>query len=136
LLGRSAAAADLGVPLDRVLDDLARSEPGLAPACASLRVGLRAGGDLPRALDRLAQASADQARVRGELSALTAPVRLSGVILGALPIASLLLFGSTSPEQTKFFRESLGQVVLAVGLILDAAGVFVLAKLARPAGAR
>jgi tight adherence protein B len=137
LLADAAGAVELGRPLGDVLDELARAEPALAPSAAALRVGLVAGGDVARALDRLAEVTRQRLRLEGELGSLTAQVRLSGVVLGSLPLCALVLFSWAGPAaQRSFLREPWGQACLALGLLLDGAGFLLLQRLGRPAGVR
>lgn len=133
VLDRAGAALEMGCPMEDVLDDLARSEPVLAPLAAALHIGVVAGGDLARALDRLAGAGRERLRLQREVGALTAQVRFSGAVLGALPLCALILFSlNGSAAQRAFFREPLGQLFLIAGLALDALGYALLRRLGRP----
>ena len=81
-------ALDVGVPSDEALDrwadavgtDDARLVAGV------LHLHRRSGGDLPVVLDQVAETLRDRQAATREVRALTAQARLSGTILGVLPI--------------------------------------------------
>src|SRR6266540_2264387 len=78
----------LGVPFPRSLDDwvaeVSVPEARLIEGVLSLQ--RRTGGDLPAVLDRLARTLRDRQAAAREVRSLTAQARLSGAILGFLPI--------------------------------------------------
>ncbi|MEO8477276.1 MAG: type II secretion system F family protein [Actinomycetota bacterium] len=81
-------ALDVGVPSDEALDrwadtvgtDDARLVAGV------LHLHRRSGGDLPVVLDQVAETLRDRRAATREVRALTAQARLSGAILGVLPV--------------------------------------------------
>ena len=114
-------ALDVGVPSDEALDrwadtvgtDDARLVAGV------LHLHRRSGGDLPIVLDQVAETLRDRQAASREVRALPAQARLSGVILGVLPIGffSFLWLTSRSEIQGALATPAgLGAVVLGLTL--------------------
>jgi tight adherence protein B len=115
-------AAEVGEPLDdaihrwavRVGTDDARLVEGV------LGLHRRSGGDLPRVLDRVAETLRDRRAIAREVRALTAQARLSGTILGLLPIGFFAFLWLTSRRDIEgAFRTSAGLTAFAVGAALE-----------------
>jgi tight adherence protein B len=114
-------ALDVGVPSDEALDrwadrvgtDDARLVAGV------LQLHRRSGGDLPVVLDQVAVTLRDRQAAAREVRALTAQARLSGVILGVLPIGFFAFLWLTSRRQIEGALATpagLGAVVLGLTL--------------------
>jgi tight adherence protein B len=126
---RASHRAGRGQPLPSVLEAAGSEEPGVQPAAAALAVCLTSGGDAARSLDRLAAVERAREDQRGEVRSLTAQARLSGAVLGALPLVALGLFTITGGSERAFLASGGGQVCLAVGLALDGAGYLILRRM-------
>ena len=97
----------LGVPLDTAL-------------VVAAAVHLRSGGDLAGALDEVAETIRHRVGVRRELRAASAQGRISGAILGALPIAFFLVLAATSHSQlAPIYRSGAGMAMVGGGLALE-----------------
>ncbi len=80
----------------------------------------RSGGDLPIVLDGLASTLRERRAAHREVRALTAQARLSGVILGMLPIGFFAFLLLTSrDEMLDAMGTSLGRASLGIGLALE-----------------
>jgi tight adherence protein B len=111
------------MPLERSLRGWADA---VASADARLLVGVlelhrRTGGELPRVLDGVAATLRDRRAAAREVRALTAQARLSGAILGLLPIGFFLFLAITSRDDiTAAFHSAAGITAVAVGLAMQA----------------
>ena len=122
-LSRLVRDVDVGEPLD---DALRRWATSVGTDDARLVVGVlglhrRSGGDLPRVLDQVATTLRERHAAVREVRALTAQARLSGAILGLLPIgffAFLWLISRRDIEEA--FRTPAGLASLALGCLLEA----------------
>lgn len=112
-------ARALGVPFERAMEELG-STLGTEDArlfVLVVTVNHRHGGNVAAALDEVSATVRHRMAVRRELRALTAQGRLSGTILGALPLAFFLVLLLTS-------RHDLGPVLgSAAGLAMVCAGL-------------
>lgn len=81
-------ALEVGVPSDEALDGWAESvdSEDARLVAGVLHLHRRSGGDLPVVLDQVAETLRDRQAATREVRALTAQARLSGAILGVLPI--------------------------------------------------
>jgi tight adherence protein B len=113
---------DLGVPLETALDDwAAQAATGDARLLAGvLRLHRRSGGDLPSVLDQVVAALRERRAAAREVRGLTAQARLSGTILGGLPIAFFGFLWLTSRRDIEgAFRSPTGIAAMAIGLTLE-----------------
>jgi tight adherence protein B len=121
---RVADAVSLGEGLDRTLDRWA-SEVGTDDArlvVGVLALHRKSGGDLPRVLDQVAQTLRERASAAQEVRALTAQARLSGAILGLLPIGFFAFLWMTSRSDIEgAFHASAGIAAISLGLVLEGA---------------
>lgn len=88
------------------------------------------GGDLTEILSRTTEVIRERIRIEGELRTYTAQGRLTGWILGALPVGMLGLISFMTPDYSRvLFHDPLGQKLLyaAAGLIL--LGTFVISRI-------
>jgi tight adherence protein B len=80
----------------------------------------RTGGDLPVVLDQVAATLRERVSAAREVRALTAQARLSGAILGFLPIGFFGFLWLTSRGDIQgAFHSSIGVASVVVGLILE-----------------
>lgn len=123
---------DLGVSVDEALERLAirTKDEDLELVVQAVLVLRRVGGDLGDVLGRIADMIRDRIRVRGEIRTLTAQMRMSSWVVSGLPVA---LGGATAlmqPEQMAvLFKEPIGQMLVAVALVLQVIGFIVIRRL-------
>lgn len=122
----------LGGDLEHALDRWA-SEVGTDDARLVVGVlGLhrRTGGDLPRVLDQVAVTLRDRTSAAHEVRALTAQARLSGAILGLLPVGFFGFLWLTSRAEIEgAFRSPVGIAALTIGLVLEVVAFLWIRKL-------
>jgi tight adherence protein B len=81
----------------------------------------RSGGDLAGGLDQVGETIRHRIAVRGELRVASAQGRLSGLIMGCLPVIFLLFLSVTSHDKlAPVLRSGPGMAMLATGLLLEA----------------
>ena len=113
---------DVGTPVGEALSEWA---DGQGSEDARLIVGVldlhrRSGGDLPTVLDSLAETLRERRAAFRDVRALTAQARLSGVILGMLPIGFFGFLVLTSRrEMLHAIGTPLGGTALGIGLGLE-----------------
>ena len=113
---------DVGTPVGEALSDWADAQ---GSEDALLIVGVldlhrRSGGDLPTVLDSLAGTLRERRAAFRDVRALTAQARLSGVILGMLPIGFFgFLLLTSRREMLQAIGTPLGGTALGIGLGLE-----------------
>jgi tight adherence protein B len=112
----------LGVSLEAAVDTwAARTDTEDARLLAGV-LGLhrRSGGDLPAVLDQVVAALRDRRAAAREVRALTAQARLSGAILGLLPIGFFGFLWLTSRQDIQgALRNPAGLAAMGIGLGLE-----------------
>jgi tight adherence protein B len=98
-LRRVLAEARLGRPLEDALGDVAvRMESrDFEWSVLAIRIQREVGGNLAELLQTVAETMVQRSRLRGEVRALTAEGRISGIIMGLLPVALGLFMFTASP---------------------------------------
>ena len=92
----------LGRPVESALEDFAARNTSYDIGIAVTAIGVQreVGGNLTETLDRIAETvrERERERVRGEVSALTAQGKLSGLVISLIPIGLLLVMSLLNPE--------------------------------------
>jgi tight adherence protein B len=92
----------------------------------------RSGGNLAAALHEVADTIRHRIEARRELHALSAQGRISGAILGALPIGFFVLLAATSgSDLAAVYRSGAGATMVLFGLILEALAYLWIRRLLR-----
>ncbi len=88
------------------------------------------GGNLAEILDNVAHTMRERERIRGEIRTLTSQQRLTGYIIGGIPVGLFLIFNVISPEFTSLlYTESLGRLMLGAALVMELMGFFVISRI-------
>jgi tight adherence protein B len=117
-------AVGLGTPLEDALTGFAgRIDTDDARlAVGALRLHRRSGGDLPMVLDQVGAALRERRSAAREVRALTAQARLSGAILGLLPIGFFAFLSVTSRRDiAAAYHTRAGFAAIVLGLVLEGA---------------
>jgi tight adherence protein B len=87
------------------------------------------GGDLTEILDRTSHVIRERVRIDGEVRTRTAQGRLTGWILGLLPVVMLCLISIVTPGYTTvLFHDPVGQKLLGAGTVLIVLGTLIIRK--------
>jgi tight adherence protein B len=130
--GRVYEEQNLGVPLEDALKALADRVPNidLRFFVTSVLIQRQTGGDLAEILDKIGYVIRERYRILGQVKALTAEGRLSGVILIALPFGLFLLMLHIKPDYVeKLWTHPLGIKMSVAALIMQLLGAVVIKKI-------
>lgn len=122
---RTSAEANLGMGWGRALENMSRRMPLLEVNlfASAVQLHARTGGKLNEVMSGLAENMREAQALRGEVRALAAHGKLTGVILTILPIGIALMMMFVSPDYMMIlYRHPSGK-----NLIAAAAGCLVLA---------
>ena len=90
----------------------------------------RAGGNLSEALGNLSRVLRDRKKMKAKIRAMSQEAKASAGIIGALPIAVMLLVYVTSPDYiSMLWTESLGRMMLLCSAIWMSMGIFVMRRM-------
>lgn len=88
------------------------------------------GGDLTEILARTSHVIRERIRIQGEVKTRTAQGRLTGWILGLLPVVMLVLINIISPGYSHvLFHDPIGQGLMYAGATLIAIGAFFIRRI-------
>lgn len=124
----------MGMPLGASIDAWVggREAADFRLTASVLQLHRRTGGDLPSVLDRVARTLSERRAAAREASSLTAQARLSGAILGFLPIGFFLFLSLLSPkDMAAAYRSPPGMAALACGFAMQGAAFLWIRSLLR-----
>lgn len=88
------------------------------------------GGNLAEILDNVAHTMRERERIRGEIRTLTSQQRMTGFVIGGIPIGLLIIFFLVSPQFTSLlFTDSLGRMMLVAAAVSQVIGFAVIQKI-------
>jgi len=87
------------------------------------------GGNLSEILTTISHTIKDRIKIKGEISSITAQGRMSGIIIGVLPIGIAVILMVINPEyMTTFFTTTAGNIMLIVSVVMEVLGFFAIRK--------
>jgi tight adherence protein B len=130
--GRVFEEQNLGVAMDDSLRSMCERVPNLDLRFFVTAVILQrqTGGDLSEILDKIGELVRDRFRILGAVQALTGEGRLSGVVLMALPLLLfVVVYHLNSEYVSQLFTDPAGKKMLAVAIVMQVIGAFVIKKI-------
>lgn len=130
--GRLLNEMNLGASADDALEGLTQrvASMELEMVVTAVLIQRQVGGNLAEVLDTIAETIRERARMRREISALTAQGRLSGFVVGALPFAMALYMFMVSREFLMIlWTEPMGRMMIAGAIFMQFIGVLVINKI-------
>jgi tight adherence protein B len=122
----------LGLPLPRALEEMLKRVPveDLRLLVVAVRVQSEVGSSLAVIAGRLSEIVRTRQRLQQQVKALTAQSKMSGMIVGFLPIVMLAAFSVIQPSYTHtLFYEPTGVKILKVAAVLDIMAFLTIRKL-------
>lgn len=122
----------LGLPLPRALEEMLKRVPqdDLRLLVVAVRVQAEVGSSLAVIIGRLSEIVRNRQRLQQQIKALTAQSRMSGMLVGFLPLVMLGAFSIIQPSYTNtLFFDPTGQKILEVAFVLDLLAFLTIRKL-------
>jgi tight adherence protein B len=119
--GRVIREVNLGLPFDQALENMVRRvrSDDLELMATAISIQHQVGGNLAEILDSIAFTIRERVRIKGEIRTLTAQQRLSGYVVGFLPIALAgFLFVAAPGFMTPMFQRPPELIGLPGGVII------------------
>jgi tight adherence protein B len=130
--GRVYEEQNLGVSLEEALDHMCTRVPNLDLRffVTSVNIQRQTGGDLAEILDRIGHVIRERFKILGQVKALTAEGRLSGVVLIALPIGLFLFMLHIKPDYVSLlWTDEMGIKMSFGAIILMLIGAYAIKKI-------
>jgi tight adherence protein B len=122
----------LGLPLPRAMEEMLKRVPqdDLRLLVVAVRVQSEVGSSLAVIIGRLSEIVRTRQRLQQQIRALTAQSRMSGMLVGFLPLVMLGAFSVIQPSYTNtLFFDPTGQKILEVAFMLDVFAFLTIRKL-------
>ncbi len=88
------------------------------------------GGNLSEILDTIAHTIRERIRIQGEIRTLTAQGKISGMVIGLLPLVLALFVFIINPDYIKpLFVEPLGRAMLGLGVMGQVMAMVIIRKI-------
>ena len=122
----------MGASVEQALTSLNErvGSPDFDIVITAIMIQRAVGGNLAEILDNVAHTMRERERIKGEIRTLTSQQRLTGYVIGGIPVGLFIIFMIISPEFTSLlFTEKLGRIMLGGALISEAFGFMVIQKI-------
>jgi tight adherence protein B len=130
--GRVYEEQNLGIPLEEALKGMCERVPNLDLRffVTSVAIQRQTGGDLAEILDRIGHVIRERFKILGQVKALTAEGRLSGVVLIALPIGLFMMMLWMKPDYIELlWKDPLGVKMSVAAIVLMLLGSYAIKKI-------
>jgi tight adherence protein B len=124
-LKRMLQEANLGAGAEAAIQALADriASPDMEMVVTAITIQRSVGGNLAQTLDNVAYTMRERDRIRGEISTLTSQQRMTGFIIGGLPIfVGLMMFAVNPDYMLPLFTETTGKVMLLIAVGMETMG--------------
>lgn len=129
--GRVCNEIRYGATMEEALSNMVDrvKSPDLMLVVSAVLIQRTTGGNLSEILTTISQTIRDRIKIKGEISSITAQGRMSGMIIGALPICIAVVLMVINPDyMSTFFTTSTGKIMLAVSVVMEILGFFAIRK--------
>jgi tight adherence protein B len=123
-----------GVTMEDALDNLNTRMPSedLELMTQAILIQRQVGGNLAGVLEIILKTIRERIKIQGQVKALTAQGKLSGKVIGLLPVALGLIISLLNPGfMTPLFTNTIGKILLTVGAISGIIGFILINKLTK-----
>jgi tight adherence protein B len=130
---------NLGLPLDDALANLGRrmKSDDLDLMITAIAIQHQVGGNLAEILDTISYTIRERVRIKGEIKTLTAQQRMSGYVVGFLPVALVILLSVIAPtfmapmlqKPPELLGQPAGLFILGIGGFMMAVGFFLIRRI-------
>lgn len=129
---RTLREMNLGTPTEEALNHLTKrvDSDDLDLVVTAVMIQRQVGGNLAEVLESISFTIRERIRIKGEIKTLTAQGRMSGMIIGALPVGVALFLAVFNPEYiNKLFTSSVGLGITVGGVVSQVIGMLVIRKI-------
>ena len=131
-LRRMLRDANLGMSNEDALRAMGEriGSPDMDMVLTAINIQSAVGGNLAEILEGVAFTMRERERIRGEIATLTSQQRMTGIVIGGLPVGMGLLFLLINPAYMGLlFTTTAGQVMLVLAVVLEFLGAMSMKKI-------
>ena len=129
--GRVCNEIRYGATMEEALNNMAErvKSPDLMLVVSAVLIQRTTGGNLSEILSTISETIRDRIKIKGEISSITAQGRMSGIIIGSLPVGIAVILMVINPEyMSTFFTTTAGNIMLSVSVIMEILGFLAIRK--------
>lgn len=129
---RTFEEQNLGLPLEIALEKLGQRVPLIDVHffVSAVLLQKRTGGNLAELLDNLAYLIRERFKLRGQVRAISAHGRISGMVLSMIPLVVAILMFYTNPDYVMFFiNDPTGKILMVTAIGLQFLGFLTIRKI-------
>jgi len=130
--GRTFQEMNLGTQTEDALENLnARvGSEDLELVITAVMIQRQVGGNLAEILDNIATTIRERIRIKGEIKTLTAQGKVSGIVIGVLPLVLAGVLSVMSPDYLRpLITTPMGMGMLAAALTLELLGILLIRRI-------
>jgi len=130
--GRAFQEINLGTPTEQALTNMAErvDSDDLDMVVTAVLIQRQVGGNLAEVLDKIAHTIKERIRIKGEIKTLTAQGRISGIVIGLMPVALCMFLFVANPEYISLlFNNQAGLIMVGAALIAQGIGFFAIRRI-------
>lgn len=114
--------------LNNLVDRIKSSD--LMITVSAINIQRQTGGNLSDLLDTISKTIKERIRIKSELRTITAQGRITGLVIGALPLMISAVLMVINPDYLSgFFTETLGKIMLAVAAVMEGFGFLLIRRI-------
>ncbi len=124
----------LGLPLALAFEEMIRRVPqeDLRLLVVAIKIQAEVGSSLSQLVSQLSEVMRARQRIQSQIRGLTAQSRMSGIIVGLLPVFVLVAFSIVQPGYAHdLIHDPLGKKMLESAVVLDIMALFTIRHLLR-----
>jgi len=125
---------NLGITTEKALENLVGrvSSEDLEMVVTAVLIQRQVGGKLSEVLDNISSTIRERIKIKGEVKTLTAQGRMSGIVIGLLPVALGVILYMINPEHVSvLFTDPIGNMILVFSIIMELIGIYFINKIVR-----
>ena len=130
--GRVVREINYGATLEQALNNMAQrvGSKDFDLLISAVITSTQVGANLSEILDTISDTITDRIRLREEVRVFSAQGRMSGIIIGLLPVAVMLFLMVLNPTYlTDFINHPIGKLLLIASVFLEAVGFFLINRI-------
>lgn len=130
--GRVLREIKLGLSLESSLGQMVKrtGNKDLDLISNAVLIQRQVGGNLSEILESISRTINERIKIRDEIKVLTATGRISGYVVGLMPIFILVILSLISPDYVeKFFVTQEGRLMLGISAVLESVGFLIVKKI-------
>ncbi len=129
---RTLREIQLGNTVEMAMMNLSRRmpSPDLRLMITAILIAQQVGGSLSEVMDNISQTIIDRIRIKRDVHTLTSQGRMSGIVIGCLPIGIAAALSVINPDYMRtFIVTQTGRIMLIVAVCMEIIGFIVIRKM-------